>query len=87
MQIQSLFSILNEGWVWWDKKSFCWKFCPFEPVWNSYLKCFDVKTLEESVDISNSFKSDIDPPENKDEYIVLKIVHSSDTTNININHK
>lgn len=73
MKINELFPMLEDGWVWWDKTDKIWLYCPFEPVWNRYWKCYDAQTEEASTPLPYPFDFNIDPPENADEYVVIQI--------------
>lgn len=74
MKINELFSILEDGWVWWNKVSHMWLHCPYEPVWNNYWKCYDARTVDDSTPLPYPFDFDIDPPENPNEYVVIQII-------------
>lgn len=73
MIINKLFSMLEDGWVWWHRTYKTWFYCPFEPEWNNYWKSYNASTEEASTPLPYPFDFEIDPPENPNEYVVIKI--------------
>lgn len=73
MKINELFPMLEDGWVWWNRTCKTWLYCPYEPEWSRYWKCYTAKTLEDSVEIPYPFNFKIEPPENIDEFVLIKI--------------